>query len=116
MFFSLFLFVFFGQVTVRKLRKKTETKDALGLEFASGWDIFNVAQALSLPRSWARKLEKKGQFYGDGVVARSDLLYEHTNKFDRFLARTLFWLSYFGLFTMLIFILLLNTGVITADG
>ena len=53
--FACIFFVLFGQITVRKLRKNEKTKDALGLEFTSGWDILNVAQALSLPK----KLKKK---------------------------------------------------------
>lgn len=39
------LYVAFGQITVRKLRKTPATKDKLGVEFASGWDILNVAGA-----------------------------------------------------------------------
>lgn len=35
--------------------KNLATKDNLGIEFMGGWDIFNVAQALSLPRSWRKK-------------------------------------------------------------
>ena len=41
---SMVLYVIFGQVTVRKLRKNPETKHELGVEFASGWDIFNDMQ------------------------------------------------------------------------
>lgn len=48
----------FGQMTVRKLRKNPKTKDILGLEVISGWDIINVAQAFSLPRRWLLKIEK----------------------------------------------------------
>lgn len=48
-FITSVLFVIFGQVTVRKLRKNPETRHELGIGFASGWDITNVAQALSLP-------------------------------------------------------------------
>jgi len=44
-FVAWILFIIFGQVTVRKLRKNPETKHELGIEFASGWDIFNVASA-----------------------------------------------------------------------
>ena len=52
------LYVVFGQMTVRKLRKNPKTKDILGLEVISGWDIINVAQAFSLPRRWLLKIEK----------------------------------------------------------
>ena len=48
-FIACILYVIFGQVTVQKLRKNPETRDKLGFEFVSGWDIIKVAQALSLP-------------------------------------------------------------------
>ncbi|MBL1259448.1 MAG: hypothetical protein COB33_002820 [Thiotrichaceae bacterium] len=51
MFIACILFVILGQVTVRKLRKIPATKHELGIEFTSGWDILNVAQALSIPES-----------------------------------------------------------------
>jgi len=58
MFLTAIFYVAFGQVTVKKLRKNPKTKDILGLEYVSGWNIINVAQALAIPRSWSRKLEK----------------------------------------------------------
>ena len=48
-FLTIVLYVIFGQVTVRELRKNPETKEKLGIEFVSGWDILNVAGALSTP-------------------------------------------------------------------
>jgi len=57
-FIVMVLFVLFGQITVRKLRKNSETKTELGFEFASGWDILNVAQALALPKVITRRLKK----------------------------------------------------------
>ena len=114
--FSSFLYVVFGQVTVRKLRKNPKTKNVLGLEFASGWDIFNVSQSLSIPRSWARKLEKKAaEAKCISVIAKSDLLYEHTNIFDRFLARLHFWVGWFGVITMLIFAVLHYAGIVSPE-
>jgi len=81
---SLILCVIFGEVTVRKLRKNPETKGELGMEFVSGWDIFNVGFALTLPRKLGRRF-KKGPF---GMLrADVDLLYKHTTRFDRILAR-----------------------------
>src|SRR5690554_7670856 len=53
------LYVVFGQVTVRKLRKNSKTRDELGLQLVSGWDIINVAQALSFPESWSKKLRSE---------------------------------------------------------
>ena len=82
------LYVVFGQVTVRKLRKNPATKDHLGIEFASGWDILNVAQALSLPRKLVQKMESNPFPF---LVANSELLYKHTSKLDRFLARLFYW-------------------------
>ena len=82
------LFVIFSRITVRKLRKNPETKHELGIEFVSGLDTLNVAQALSVPRAIIRKFKttKMSFFYAD-----PDLLYKHTNWFDRFFARLFFW-------------------------
>ncbi len=100
-FIACILFVIFGQVTVRKLRKKPETKHALGLEFASGWDIFNVATALSVPKS----LEKK--FKNRAFHANAGLLHKHTTMFDRVLAQMFFWSWVFS-GTGLIILMVLN--------
>ena len=107
-FFACIFFVLFGQITVRRLRKNEETKHALGIEFASGWDIINVAQALSIPRSWAKKLETSSL---SALYANSEILKQHTNRFDRFLGQLLFffWFSAAGL--MIILILLNTIGI-----
>ncbi len=89
MFLTAILYVAFGQVTVKKLRKNPKTKDALGLEYVSGWDIINVAQALAIPRSWSRKLEKSPL---SSMYANSDLLFENTSKLDRMLGAVFYWL------------------------
>lgn len=83
-----FLYVAFGQITVRKLRKNPKTKDLLGLEYVSGWDIINVAQAFSLPRSWARKIEKSKFSF---IYANATVLYENTTKFDQVLGFVFYW-------------------------
>jgi hypothetical protein len=90
------LFVAFGQITVRKLRKNPETKYALGLEFSSGWDILNVAEALS-STAWMNKRVKSSKV--SFLFADADVLYKHTTRFDRILARV-FWFSFMisGLF------------------
>ena len=100
------LYVVFGFVTVRKLRKNQKTKDSLGMEVVSGSDVVGVAQTLSMPRSWARKLDKKNSLYGEGVVANSDLLYENTTVFDRFLARFFYWVALFAILTAFVSIAL----------
>ncbi len=88
-FLSMILYLLFGQITVRKLRKNSETSSHLGLEFASGWDVFNVAQALALPRFITKKLDKSSLslFY-----ANSSLLEKNTSKFDKWLACFFYWL------------------------
>ncbi|WDE04252.1 hypothetical protein SG34_023375 [Thalassomonas viridans] len=105
LFLACVLYIVFGQVTVRKLRKNPKTKAVMGIEYASGWDIINVAQALALPRSWSRKLKKSPLSY---LYANSELLFENTTKFDQVLAAVFFWLlTLSGLAAALL--LLLNT-------
>lgn len=89
MFIVMVLYVLFGQLTVRKLRKNPETKHELGIEFASGLDILNVAQALTVPRATMQKYKNKQTFLS-AFYADADLLYKHTNRFDRVLARVLY--------------------------
>src|SRR5690554_6551570 len=84
------LFVVFGQITVRRLRKNPVTKERLGVEFASGWDILNVAGALSTPE-WLRN--KFNQSSLSFMLADYQALYENTNRFDRLLGR-IFWFFY----------------------
>ena len=79
----------FWSVTVRKLRKNPKTKNALGSELASGWDILNVAKALALPTSWSKKFENSPLAF---MYANSSLILKHTNKLDRFLGALFFWL------------------------
>ncbi|WP_037027024.1 hypothetical protein [Psychromonas aquimarina] len=100
LFFTMILYVLFGQVTVRKLRKNKETKDSLGIEFASGWDILNVALALSRPK-WLEKrimASPTAHFAADAKV-----LYQYTNRFDRILGRLF---SFFSLTTTLMLLAL----------
>ena len=82
------LFVLFGQITVRKLRKNPETKDALGFEYISGTEIINVVKVLAIPRAKAQKL-KEGQM--SFLYADIDLLYKHTSRIDRILAKVLYY-------------------------
>ncbi|QUM85731.1 hypothetical protein [Moritella sp. 28] len=108
MFLACILYVIFGQVTVRKLRNNPKTKDQLGLEYASGWDIINVAQALAFPRSWSRKLEKSPL---SSMYANSQILFENTNKFDRFLGIVFYWLFMTSGLTGALLVLLNFLGV-----
>ncbi|WP_200897976.1 hypothetical protein [Arsukibacterium sp. MJ3] len=89
MLIACILYVVFGQVTVRKLRKNPKTKDALGLEYASGWDIINVAQAFSLPRSWTKKIENSRFSF---MYANATILFENTTKLDQVLGFVFYWL------------------------
>ncbi|GAA6171671.1 hypothetical protein NBRC116592_13410 [Colwellia sp. KU-HH00111] len=88
-FFSCILYVLFGQITVRKLRKNPKTKDLLGVEYVSGWDIINVAQAFAFPRSWAEKVENSKFSF---LYANATVLYENTTKFDQVLGCIFYWL------------------------
>jgi len=108
-FFIMILFIVFGQITVRKLRKNPATKDELGIEFVSGWDIINVAQALSMPSSIMRKFKNTKLAF---LHANVDLLIQHTNKFDRILARLFYWLLMTSGLFMAMWALLDVTGVI----
>lgn len=84
------LFVLFGQVTVRKLRKKAKDTNQLGIELVSGWDILNVAGALSTPKFLREKFLRSRL---SALSANYQFLYNNTNKFDRVLAR-IFWIVY----------------------
>lgn len=85
---SMIMYLIFSQITVRKLRKNPVTKDALGIEFISGWDTFNVAQALSLPQFITNKLKESPI---SSLYARTDLLNMHTTKLDKVLGFTFYW-------------------------
>jgi len=95
--------VAFGQITVRKLRNNPETKDVLGLEYVSGWDIINVAQAFSLPRAWTRKIENSKFSF---MYANTTVLFDNTTKLDRILGCIFYWLltlsGLFGAFLVLL--------------
>lgn len=101
-FITMIFYVLFGQLTVRKLRKNPETKQELGMEFASGWDIFNVAGALAMPRWLNRKLRSTQLSF---MYADADLLEKHTTIFDKILAVIFYWL--FTVSTLSLFSLML---------
>lgn len=98
LFIDLFLFLIFAWTTIRKLKKNPETKDALGFEFINGLSIFSVAQALSWPRSITQKTEKKTHSY---MLANANLIHQHTNTFDKILARTFYWSIIFVVISLL---------------
>ncbi len=91
-FICMVLYIAFGQITVRKLRRNKNTKDSLGIEYASGWDIINVAQALSLPTYVIRKLRSSSL---SRLYADREVLIENTTRFDRLLAFVFYWLLMF---------------------
>ena len=99
MLFGSILFVIFGQITVRKLRRNPATKDHLGLEFVSGWDILNIATSLALPLFISQKLEKSPFSF---TQANAAVLRQHTNKIDRLLAFTVSSLLYSCTFVVLL--------------
>lgn len=105
MLIAAILYVILGQVTVRKLRKNPAVKDQLGVEFASGWDILNVAGSLSTP-AWLR--EKFSASRLSALSANYQALYENTNKFDRVLAR-IFWFFYVVSASLMLLVIAVNS-------
>lgn len=105
---SLPLMVIFGQTTMRKLRRNPSIKHELGLEFASGWDILNVAQALATPQK-IHKILENGQL--SFLYANSEAIAKHTNRFDKVLAIIFFWLFMGSGVSMLALVILEKIGV-----
>ena len=108
-FVAMILYVLLGQITVRKLRNKPETKNELGMEFVSGWDIINVAHALAIPAFIIRRFKGTPLSF---LYANAELLIKHTNKFDRVLAFIFYWLLMTSGLFMAAWALLDVTGVI----
>jgi len=106
---SMILFVLFGQITVKKLRKNPATKHELGMEFVSGWDILNVAQSLALPLKLVRKFRESPLSY---LSSNPDLLIQHTSKFDRILASIFYWTYTATAILLLIWVFLVLTGLL----
>lgn len=107
MLLALIFYVVIGQVTVKKLRKNPETKHALGVEFASGWDILNVAQTLAILRSWSKKLESSPLSF---LYAKSEHLRNSTTAFDRALAGVFYSVFTISTLTMITLVILNNIG------
>lgn len=82
-------FVVFGQKTVKKLRKNPTTKESLGFEYVSGWDIINVAQALAMPDFIMKKLNNSPLSY---LFSNAELIRKNTTRVDRILAGLFYWL------------------------
>lgn len=106
---GLVLYVVFGQVTVRRLRKNPAIKKALGLEFASGWDVINAAQALSLPRRLTKKLESSPL---SAMYADSNLLRQNTTFVDRIIAAVFYWVFIMSSLSMIVLVSLNGLGII----
>ena len=86
-----------------KAKKNPLTKEALGFEFISGWNILNIAQALSLPRFITNKTKNSPTSY---LHANADLLRAHTNNFDRNLERILYYSYLIGASSMIFLVIL----------
>lgn len=108
-FFGLVLYVVFGQITVKRLRKDPATKQALGLGFASGWDIINVAQAISLPRAITKKLESSAI---STMYANSAVLRQHTTRAERILAAVFYYVFTLSSLSMIILVAMNGLGLI----
>lgn len=108
-FCGLILYVIFGQVTVKRLRKNPATKDALGLGFASGWDILNVAQAISLPKAITSKLESGAV---SAIYANSSLLRQSTSRSERILACVFYYVFMLSNLSMITLVAINGLGFI----
>jgi len=93
LFLAMLFYIIFGQITVRKLRKNPKTKNELGVEFVSGWDILNVAGALAMPRWINRKFQNTPLAF---LYANAEILDENTNFLDRILATIFYALFVFS--------------------
>ncbi|KAB7627275.1 hypothetical protein [Alkalilimnicola sp. S0819] len=83
-------FLALGRTTVRRLDRTPETANCLGMEFMSGWRIFNVAYALVLPMAFFRMASKGplAGLYANALVVRC-----HTGRVDQVLAHLFVWTS-----------------------
>jgi len=99
LFLTMIFYVIFGQFTVRKLRKNPKTKDELGIEFVSGWNILNVAGALAMPKWINRKFKSTPLAF---LYANADIVYANTSIFDRVIAIILYALFLFSGFSLII--------------
>jgi hypothetical protein len=107
-FIAMILYLAFGEITVRRLRKNPETMGALGFDYISGRDIVNVAQALSWPAFMVRKLRTTKLAF---LYADPDILVQYTSKFDRVLARLFYWSFAGSGVSIIIFAILESLGV-----
>ena len=104
MIVDLFLFIFFGQKTVRKLRNNPAIKDSLGIEFISGWDIIHVANALALPE-WLNRKVRQSRL--SAFFANAEVLKKHVTKFDVVIAK-LFWGLWIAWTSALVILMLID--------
>jgi branched-subunit amino acid permease len=98
------LFVFFGQKTMRRLRKNSNTKHSLGIEFVSGYDTVNVMTALIFPKLTNKLKNKLKKSPLSALNADAKLLEKHTTRFDRIVAIitvTLLSSSVMGIFVLM---------------
>ncbi len=107
-FLSMILYVVFGQITVRKLRKNPKTKNDLGMDFMSGWDILNVAGALAMPRWLNRKFQSTPLAF---LYANAEILAKNTSVFDRVLAIIFYWLFVSSISSLMLLMILDSFGV-----
>ncbi|BBA36166.1 uncharacterized protein sS8_4236 [Methylocaldum marinum] len=108
MLFTCILYVLFGQLTVRKLRKNPNMKGRLGVEFVSGFDILNVASALSAPQWLRDRISRSTLSY---LAPDYQALYENTTLFDRIFARVFWGISTVSTSFMLLLVILDKIGV-----
>jgi hypothetical protein len=92
------MYLVFGQVTVHRLRKNPATRDCLGISWLSGEDIAHVAFAVSIPRRIHQRAESGCLGF---MVAKSEVVLQHTTRLDRILG----WLCYWSIMVYLVLLL-----------
>lgn len=99
-FLGLFVAQIFALTTMRRLRKNPHRSSEFeAQDLFSGADIFAVAAAASMPKSWRDYNEKKGR---PVLQEKYDWIMENTRLWERVLARASFLLNVLGVTLMLI--------------
>lgn len=109
-FLSFPFFLIFSTFTMRKLRKLSRKIGGLGtIDFFSGSDIFQVCTTLSLSRRW---MEKDDPYGVHPFRANRDFVFDNTSRFEKVIARIVFYTMSSGVFLMAIGTLVNLIGLI----
>lgn len=87
-------------LTVRRLRRLPDIKNRLGFSMLPGDDAFNVALALSWPRSLMRLLDTSVTGW---CFANADSVYRHTSRGERWVGRLCYGSVMLCLLTLMLY-------------